>query len=118
MLDASIIPARQDVAYAQAHWSRTRDRLASSAIDSRGPEEWAVAIVLVQQHAQHVTQAQKHFDQVRFTPHVPLEEIDLCSESGQRKDQAKRCRSHRAARMWWCGYCVQHAMADGAGGED
>jgi hypothetical protein len=52
MLDASIIPARQDVAYAQAHWSRTRDRLASSAIDSRGPEEWAVAIVLVQQPAQ------------------------------------------------------------------
>jgi hypothetical protein len=70
MLDASIIPARQEVAYAQAHWSRTRDRHASSAIDSRGPEERAVAIVLVQRHAHYIIQAQKHLDQVRVN-HSP-----------------------------------------------
>ena len=93
MLDASIIPARQEVAYAQAHWSRTRGRHASSAIDSRGLEECAVAIVLVQPHSQHVIQAQKHFDQVCFTSQVRSEEIDPCSESGQRKDQAKRVSS-------------------------
>jgi hypothetical protein len=38
--------------------------------DSRGPEERAVAIVLVQRHAHYIIQAQKHLDQVRVN-HSP-----------------------------------------------
>ncbi len=45
----------------QAHRSRTRGRRASSAIDSRGPEGWAVAIILVSIE-KHIIKSKKHVD--------------------------------------------------------
>jgi len=73
--NASIIRARQEVADAQANWSRTRDRHACSAIDSRGPEERAVAILPVLIHTEkHIIETKKHVDAI--TEVVNSEEIN------------------------------------------
>jgi len=73
--NASIIRPRQEVADAQANWSRTRDRHACPAIDSRGPEERAVAIIidpiLIEKH---IIKIKKHVDAI--TEVVNSEEIN------------------------------------------
>ncbi|HMF00351.1 MAG TPA: hypothetical protein VKK06_10735, partial [Terriglobia bacterium] len=60
-----------------AHRSRTRGRRASSAIDSRGPEGWAVAIILVS------IEKHDHQKQVDETAAVDLKEI----VGGNKRDQ-------------------------------
>src|SRR5215471_10217984 len=86
-----------------------------------GPEERAVAIVLVSILSQkHIIQTKKHVDEIAEV--VNSEEINRRQTEQQREDPAQRvcthrlheadglskgaeglfCRSYRAARMWWC----------------
>src|SRR5262245_48047364 len=91
VLNASIIRARQEVAYAQANWSRTRDRHACSAIDSRGPEERAVAIVLVPILGEKpLIEINHHFDETAEV--VNSEEINSRQAERKRQDQAQHLR--------------------------
>src|SRR5262245_48916383 len=94
VLNASIIRARQEVAYAQANWSRTRGRHACSAIDSRGPEERAVAIVLISILSEkHLIETEQHFEEIT---EVNSEEINS-RQTKQQRQEGLRSRSHRAA---------------------
>src|SRR5262249_44281096 len=98
--------------HAQAYWSRTRGRHASSTIDSRGPEERAVAIIIFS-IAQHIIETKEHLDPIAEV--LSSEEIDGRQTGQQRQDQAQRlCASglHAADRLS-CLSCLASACSIG-----
>src|SRR5262245_15703856 len=122
VLNASIIRARQEVAHAQANWSRTRGRHACSAIDSRGPEEWAVAIVLVSILSEkHIIETKKHIDESAESSVAKKSSVAIRGSNGR----IKRSASARADFMRRTGYpkgrkgyVVDHIIPLECGGAD
>jgi hypothetical protein len=86
------------------------------------PEERAVAIVFIEQYAQHLIQTKKHFDQVHFTPYIHSEEIDHRSAGQLGAGLSASTRSEFMKQTGYPkgrkGYVVDHIVPLECGGVD